>query len=47
MQIIREYETIISTKDKNLHAIKAQLSTLELDQTQVLIALRRQLEADR
>lgn len=47
MQIIREYEAIISNKDQNLHAIKQQLSTLELDQTQVLITLRQKLEADR
>jgi len=40
MQIIREYETIISNKDNNLYEIRQQLRTLELDQTQVLITLR-------
>ena len=44
MQIIREYETIISNKDNNLYEIRQQLRTLELDQTQVLITLRQKLE---
>lgn len=47
MHIIREYEMILSSKDKNMHEIKQQLSTLELDQTQVLFALRQKLESDR